>query len=265
MKILSLNVNNFGGTNPKPLKKEPINNWTSWGKAVDEWHIYNKRAIQRNVNAIIDFSKDFDIIFLYEVDTNCLSWHTLLNEMEDEYELIIHNRRKLSDLNKNRKSISCAFVKKNIKTNYIEIYDSYRYVAIEVGNTYIFGLHMNYDLDDWDILIDWVKNNKDKEILIVGDLNVFDKRTDRYKKFKELLKEGIIDIWLKQGESNNVPTANTNERIDYALSTNELYEKGLHEVILNFIRLENYSDHAAIVVTYNDNSQLKERNNTWKD
>lgn len=38
MKIISLNVNNFGGLNNKPLlKKYQSNHLTNWNVAVDNW------------------------------------------------------------------------------------------------------------------------------------------------------------------------------------------------------------------------------------
>lgn len=111
---------------------------------------------------------------------------------------------------------------------------------------------MSYDIEDWNRLISRFEALQKEKFLIIGDLNVFDEGTDRREKFDELINVGAIDIWLEQGDSNNVPTANTNKRIDYALSTRNLYERGVYEVILNYIRLENFTDHAAIVVTYSD-------------
>ena len=47
MKILSVNVNNFGGTNDKPLLNDyrlpnGKNDFGTWNQAVDEWRISNK-------------------------------------------------------------------------------------------------------------------------------------------------------------------------------------------------------------------------------
>lgn len=259
MKILSVNVNNFGGTNDKPLLKDyKLPNgqidFRIWNQAVDEWRISNKICIQKNVNAIANLAKDFDIIFLHEVDTNCLSWIDLLEKMSTQYEWKLANGMDKSEYQKGRKCISCVFIKKGIEFKYENknILDKQRNIEIKVGDTHIIGLHMSYDIADWNSLISKFNELKKEKFLIIGDLNVFNEGTDRREKFDELINAGAIDIWLEQGECNDVPTANTNQRIDYALSTRKLYEKGLYEVILNFVRLGNFTDHAAIAVTYND-------------
>lgn len=259
MKILSLNVNNFGGTNEKPLLKDyklsnGDNDYELWAQAVDKWRSNNKKRIEKNVASITNLAKDFDIIFFHEVDTNCLSWNLLLGKMSSQYEWEPANGVNKCEYKKGRKSISCVFIKKGITFEYNDnnILKNQRNIEITVGNTHIIGLHMTYNTDDWDALILKYGLLKDEEFLIIGDLNVFDVGTDRRKKFDGLIDAGAIDIWLEQGESNDIPTANSNKRIDYALSTRKLYEKGVYEVILNFVRLENLTDHAAVVVTYND-------------
>lgn len=259
MKILSINVNNFGGTNDKPLlnnyklpNKKP--DFISWNQAVDEWRINNKVCILKNVAGITNLAQDFDIIFLHEVDTNCFSWEVLLEMMSPQYEWKPANGIDKSEYNNGRKSISCAFIKKGIAFEYEDnnILDKQRNVEIKVSDTYIIGLHMSYDLCDWDRLISKFKTLKEEKFLIIGDLNVFDKDTKRREKLDEILNEGAIDIWLEQGDCNNVPTANTNKRIDYALSTSKFYKEGAHEIILNYVRFANLTDHAAIAVVYNN-------------
>lgn len=259
MKILSVNVNNFGGTKDKPLLKDyklpnGENDYKMWNQTVDEWRSNNKICIQKNVDAITNLAQDFDIIFLHEVDTNCFSWTGLLEKMSPQYDWKPANGHDKSEYEKGRKSISCVFIKKGIAFEYEDnnILNKQRNIEIKVGDTHIIGLHMSYDIDDWDSLISKFKALQTEKFLIIGDLNVFDKGTKRREKFDELLNAGAIDIWLEQGDCNDVPTANTNKRIDYALSTRKLYEKGAHEVILNFVRLGNFTDHAAIAVIYSD-------------
>ena len=77
MKVLSINVNNFGGINPKPLPKDYKlsnggNDWKAWEDAVDNWRDNNRDIIGKNVNAIADLAWDFDVAFFYEVETTVL-------------------------------------------------------------------------------------------------------------------------------------------------------------------------------------------------
>ena len=255
MKILSLNVNNFGGSSSKPLLKDYKYNgetdWDVWNNAVDDWRYKNKNNILKNVQSIADISKDFDVIFLCEVDTNCESWYKLHELMKDQYTLLLPNGTDLSEYQKGRKSISCLFIKKDIKYEYTN--DNFlkfqRNVEIKIGDVHIIGLHMNYAIEDWDKLIKKYRSLKDEKLLIIGDLNVYDPGTEIRNKFDELVNEGAKDIWVKQGENKDTPTYNSEKRIDYALSTSKLYDENApHELILNYIRRQKISDHAGIVV-----------------
>lgn len=257
MKVLSINVNNFGGINPKPLPKDYKlsnggNDWKAWEDAVDNWRDNNRDIIGKNVNAIADLAWDFDVAFFYEVDTNCFSWELLSEKMGEKYLCKLPNGMGETELKKWRQSISCAFIKKGINYEYSKknILKDKRTVEIKVADTYIIGLHMSYCLDDWEKLIERFKELKTEKFLIVGDLNVFDSGTDRRKKFDELLECGAIDIWTEQGGDNNIFTANTNKRIDYALATDKLFKAGVSEWILNHIRKDVFTDHAAIAVVY---------------
>lgn len=255
MKILSLNVNNFGGSSSKPLLNDYKHNgktdWNSWNEAVDDWRYTNRNNILANVQSIADISKVYDVIFLCEVDTNCESWYKLHELMKDQYTLLPPNGIDLSKYQEGRKSISCLFIKKGIKYEYTN--DNFlkfqRNVEIKIGDIHIIGLHMNYAIEDWDKLIKKYRSLNDKKLLIIGDLNVYDPGTEIRNKFDELVNEGAKDIWLEQGENNDIPTCNSGRRIDYALSTQKLYnENAPRELILDDIRLQNISDHAGIVV-----------------
>ena len=261
MKVLSLNVNNFGGTYSKPLPKNYTfpngkTDFDSWKSAVQEWRNTHKSLIERNVKAIANLSHDFDMIFLHEVDTNCISWHLLLSLMSKEYTLKAANGINLKTYDKNAKSISCLFIKNGTSFIFPECNvlgpGEQRAIDVQIGDTYIVGVHMSYHLSDWEKLISKFKELQDKKLLILGDLNVYDSGTPRREYLDNLLNEGAIDLWKKQGENEATPTANTNKRIDYALVNQNLYEKGAHEIILNFIRTEKYSDHSAIAVVFSN-------------
>lgn len=63
MKIISLNVNNFGGLNNKPLLKKyqsnHLNDWTSWNIDVDNWRLKYANEISCNVVKIVSLITDY--------------------------------------------------------------------------------------------------------------------------------------------------------------------------------------------------------------
>lgn len=257
MKILSLNVNNFGGVCDKPLLKDckfpnGSTDQAAWGAEVDNWRESHKEIIEKNVENIVCFIKDYDVVFLHEVDTNCFSWNLLTSRMNDEYVLELANGKNKSTIERGRKSISCAFIKNIINYNCDGIpnfSDSHRNVEIEIQGISIIGIHMSYDLKDWINLRRRFEKEK-KNVIIIGDMNVFDLGTPRREQFDMLLNEGAKDLWLEQKEDNRIPTANTRKRIDYVLVSDSIIRAGAKEIIHNVTRRWNLTDHAAISVVY---------------
>ena len=255
MKILSLNVNNFGGVCDKPLLNDyrfpnGRKDLATWGAEVDYWRESHKEIIEKNVENIVCFIRDYDVVFLHEVDTNCFSWILLTSRMKEEYVLELANGINKSTIESGRKSISCAFIKNNINYNCDGIpnfSDSHRNVEIEIQGLSVIGIHMSYDLKDWINLRLRFEKIK-KNVLIIGDLNVFDLGTSRREQFDMLLNEGAKDLWLEQKEDNRTPTANTLKRIDYALASDSIIRAGAKEIIHNVTRRCNFTDHAAISV-----------------
>lgn len=254
MKIASINVNNFGGTISRPLRGN--DDLDSWKDKIIFWRKENEDTIQKNVERIVAFASDYDVIFLHEVDTNCASWKKLNELMEDKYKLEVPNDCDKYYYFKNGfSSISCVYIKNEIKYEY-EKYNFSGYAKnVEIKlletNLTLIGVHTNYEDIYWEKLIDRWEQLKQGDVLLIGDLNVFDSGTERRNYFDKVLKQGAIDLWLNQGEDNNTPTYNTN-RIDYALSSKSLLEKKPTEQIIDSIRKEKVTDHAAICVIIND-------------
>jgi len=148
LKIISLNVNNFGGIHNKPHPSEYDTGsgvlWSNWKYNVDLWRNVNKSKISANVDAVLELVENYDIIFLNEVDTNCDSFNQLLKELEPKYEWVRPNGFSRSEYNRGRGSITCAFVKNGIDFEYstYNFTDSSRNVEIEVGNIHIICIHI---------------------------------------------------------------------------------------------------------------------------
>lgn len=264
MRIISINVNNFGGTINKPLLKDynfdGKTDWTLWRADVDRWRKDNSKNIEENVKQIVSVIMDFEVIFLHEVDTNCDSWRKLHEYMNQDYDWKPANDINKAEYNKGKKSVSIVFVRKGICYEYDSIPNflkdsqgiSQRNIEIEIDGVTIIGLHMSYNLDDWDKLISRFENRlkEGKNVLLIGDMNVFDLGTARREKLEQLYDMGARDLWLEQGEANDTPTADTQKRIDYALASSGMIEKGIKTFIINSIRRNHHTDHAGIAVIY---------------
>lgn len=208
------------------------------------------------------FVKDYDVVFLHEVDTNCDSWDLLRELMGDEYRLALPEDLTKEELSQHPYySISCAFVKYGIEYKCEKsIPDYFRNVGIKIYSTSlsIISVHTNDKNEYWQKLIDRWKQFKDGDALLIGDLNVFDENSTHLKDYNELLSQGAFDIWLNQGEDNNTPTYRAGTRIDYALASKSLLEKKPTEKIANSLLRDRITDHAAICVTINDCQKKEE-------
>lgn len=254
MKIISLNVNNFGGFISKPLIKDYSYNgkpsWVDWNNAVIAWR--KKIQWENNVVAIVNRVRNFDIIVLQEVDTNSEAFKKLIKQL-NEYSIVYPNKTSENDFCKGFKSITVMFIKKCL--NYAVADDNFstkemKNVEITIENKNIIGLHISMgDTDYWDSLINHYKELKDRKVLIIGDMNVYDWGTEQKEKFLELLRCGAVDAWVEKGNSIHRPTANTGKRIDYAIMSLLFYEELDNITIDDVFRNKAITDHSAISIS----------------
>lgn len=254
MRIISLNVNNFGGLVSKPLIKDYLYNekplWDDWNKAVMAWR--EKIKWENNVSVIADYVRDFDVIVFQEVDTNSEAFKKLIKNL-DEHFIVYPNKTEGKDYCIGFKSITVMFIKRCF--NYTIMADNYsakkmKNVEINIDNKNIIGLHITMgDTDYWDSLIKHYNRLKDKKVLIIGDLNVYDRGTKQKEKFLELLNCGAIDAWVQKGNSMHRATSNTEKRIDYAIMSPLFYEELVDITIDDVLRNKAITDHSAISIS----------------
>lgn len=251
MRILSLNINNFGGRHDcKPLFKD-YNNWFEFKRAVTLWR--DNAEHYRNSGCILDLIKDKnpDIVFLQEFDVTSDVSIKFINDMNT-----LGYQEKFPDNNKKDsfvgvKSITIMFTRIEdvlVKSNKSLVDRSLKWVNSEVGGILISGVHFNYDMEYWDALERLYSLNKDGKLLVIGDLNVYMKGTDRRERLDNLLLKGMEDIWLYTGGSDDTVTCYTGARLDYVLSSSSLkdnIEVSIDDSPIN----RGFSDHNALIVT----------------
>jgi len=254
MRIVSLNVNNFGGLVSKPLIKDykyrGATDWDMWKKAVIEW----RRNIEweNNVDSIVNHVRNFDLVVLQEVDTNTEAFEKLI-QLLGAYTVVYPNQTTSNDFAKGSKSITLMFIKKHY--NYTIVAHNFstkkmKNVEVIIGDKHIIGLHITMgDINYWDSLIKHYKGLKEKKVLVIGDMNVHDQGTKHKEKFIKLLNCGALDAWVEEGNSMDRPTANTGRRIDYAIMSPLCYEELSDIAIGDTLRNRAVTDHSAIVVS----------------
>jgi len=233
MKIISLNVNDFGGYD-KHLEKYKID----YGyRAISMWDSIDKG---RNVQGILDFidENNPDIIVLQEFDINSNEAMEFTAKMKSkDYEL-------QSEAPSKRPSMTVMFIKKDvcykeIKTCHLE--RSLRAYAIEVRDYIIYGTHVppKYDKVFWDEIEKLWFVYKEKNFVMIGDINTINFRNK--ERLNKLLLNAI-DVWNAKGNEEKISVAG-----DYAIiSTNIEIEKIGIDVDKS---LCNYTDHPAVILS----------------
>lgn len=243
MKVLSVNLNKFGGVETN-------------GKG----EVYDTTIADKVKNLIVDFleTEENNVVFINEmnnVDDNL----KLFEKLFDETQYRIHKPLNFEDSNDKYHSYGCtvAITKQNSvwkNTSSIELIDANsgelnyanKSVALKNGDIILLGVHMPYDIDYWDKLISYYEENNEKRLYIVGDFNVFDEGTDRKLKFEELKQKGAIDVWLNKGGDNSHITCVTERRLDYLLSSMIGYSSIRKMSYIDSLRLNGLTDHSGV-------------------
>lgn len=243
MKILSLNINNFGGLECKEQYKEKnkLKEWTSLDKTSESTEIFAYIQQEKPVIAILHE---------FELNTN------IANKFIECMELIGYGIIPYEETKLKNPSITLMFVRKELlykkldNPHNFKSEKSLRASVIKAADCIIYGVHIppTYDSDFWEELIDFYKKHQGQKLVIIGDYNVYDLGTEQKREYLKLLVLNAKDAWMEKGYSNSIKTHIKGRRLDYAIMSPSLYE------CLNNIRIDSYlmnndkTDHAALII-----------------
>ena len=262
MKIISLNVNNFGGSN---AKKPIIDDYKVQGEVDWPFYHYEVERYQNHPNRIhtaLKLSEKLrsispDMMVLQEFDYHAPAGVEFRMSMAHAgYREVLPDAR--DTIESGRYSITVMFIKKTHTCISVatpsEIGGFYRWCEIQYRNIVIIGIHIPYKNSKiyWDALRQKSKAYAGKELIIIGDLNAADNPTtvlgeEMLNSRNKLLAAGMKDVWIARGGSEKAYTYLYFTRIDYALATDRAYSciKGMQ--IVNCCDA-NLSDHNAVLI-----------------
>lgn len=240
MKILSLNINNFGGFKCKEKYKKD--------NKYNEWCTHDKTSEATEIFAYIQQEKPV-IAILHEFEMNAKTAKEFIQSMNlIGYEIVPTEKHIYKD-----PSVTIMFVRKELlysKLDNPHKEKSLRANAIKTGDFIVYGIHIPtvYDSDFWEEIIGFYKKHEAEKLVIIGDYNVYDIGTDQKKKFLELLSLNAKDAWLEKGYSNSIKTHIKGRRLDYAIMTPSLFECLIDIRIDPFLMNNENTDHAALII-----------------
>lgn len=302
MKIVSLNINSFGGDGEsfeemkknlarkdyggnltKECKKDALSRWDC---AISGRSIY--KSILKEIEEV-----DADIVLLQEYYINSDVAKQFQEEMGCEDKDGKHVLKCNHITNKQPLS-TVAFCRDN--KAYEEVKPQFdfegRVFVFKYEDFYIIDAHMPFNPKDddenyrennykmkkraeeveklWEKIREYLKDKKDEKVMFIGDLNVYQRGTHQYESFVPLFKSDVDmrDLWLEQGGKDNAITCKKGTRLDYALVTPGLYEKYkctmsmIPESDEEFEKDWHISDHRMLVVDIEEDDM---RENDYKD
>lgn len=302
MKIVSLNINSFGGDGESFGKmKETLSIKDYGGNQTKEcyedalsrwdWKI-SCSSIDKSILRKID-EVDADIVLFQEYYIN--------SDVAKQFQKKMMNKDRgyvlKCNSNKNKQLLhTVAFCRddKNFKMMNQEKVKNFsdRIFMFEYKDFVIIDAHMPLNPKDdesysenkkkraenvekqWEDIKEYLEKKKDEKVIFMGDLNVYQRETHQYESCGPLFESDVDmqDLWLKQGgKSDSITYKNKKgegSRLDYALVTPGALKRYKYTMSMipesdeEFKEKWNISDHRMLVVDIEENDM---RENDYKD
>lgn len=251
MLIMSLNINDFGGTSEHLQEHKTANghiDWSFWKN-----RIY-KIAIIDKLKDIINRKKPSVIIIQEFEHNNSPEPIDFIKWMKEQgYEV-------KGNIPTYKVSMTLLFVKiaefSEIAIKHSKTEINARDYAVCVGGYIIYGTHIplnsknrpNVREDYWDEVIAFYEEHSADKVVLIGDFNTFDKSTPAYKKYQTLCEKGAIDLWLNKGNPDDTATEiKFRKRLDYVFISPSVEEYIVSmDIDSGIMDEEKISDHAVL-------------------
>lgn len=256
-KILSWNINDFGGTkyHLAETRKGKWIDWEKWSNIKKSQTIKKIKAYIKNVNPTILIFQEFEVNATKD-SSEFIEWMKQMGYIFEREE----STKKLS--------MTVMFIKTDLKYEKVETghYLNARAFAIRFNykhkNYVLYGTHVplnsqyrkNVREDYWKEIINFyerLKEHNEENIIMLGDFNTSDKSSEAYKLYQNLISEKhAVDLWLHLNNPDNTSTEKKyRNRLDYAIvSPNILEENITMEIDQDIMDEDEASDHAPLLV-----------------
>lgn len=276
MRIMSLNINDFGGVTEKLMGQKIVNyqgkeciDWKYW-----EYYIEKDSKVKEMKEHIREQNPDVVILQEYECNNSIepkdfIAW--MNRKGYEVYGNIPNYKISMTLMFSKRKCIRLSIPHKTVTAND---------VAIKIDDLIIYGVRIPLNSsqrptvreDYWDEILRFCESHLEEKIILIGDFNTYDNsgnNVNAFMKKEELLSKFGVDLWLELGNSYDTPTQKPNmSRLDYVFITKNNV-KGTKMSLIpendgDFIDNEIWalSDHRMIVVDIEENNM---RENDYKD
>lgn len=252
MRIISLNINDFGGTQEHLACYKNSRNHTNW----NAWRNVPKTHVIDKLKYLV-LHKDPTVFILQEFELNNSNEPMEFIKWMDENGYVVKGA-----MPKYKVSTTIFFIKKEpiseVDITHGDTELDARDFAIKIRDYIIYGTHVplnsamrptvreNY----WDEIIAFYNKHKEDNLVLLGDFNTFDESTEAYGKYQHLLKCGAYDLWLRRGNPKDTPTElKFRKRLDYVFISPRVEKNVVSmDIDLDTMDKEKITDHAALIL-----------------
>lgn len=250
MRILSINMNDFGGTNNHLLEHKTYNAWTD--RECIDWKYWSS-IDKRNVFELF-------LNYLSEIEPNILIINEMIVSSLEEIDFIskIRERGYLyfdECIPKGGKYSFTMMFYKNIECTLLESpnkgYKENRTIQYSCEGIRIIGTHFPPESNTTFLkaIDNFCTANINEKVIIMGDLNANDPTRGNKQMVEKMIAYGYRDVWIQRGNPSNTPTEiKYGGRLDYVISSNSIYDEITNIKIDPKTMESGMTDHAALII-----------------
>lgn len=252
MRIVSINMNDFGGTNNHLMEHKVYNAWV--GRECIDWK-YWSLIDKRNVfDMFLRYIKDKkpDVLIINEMIISPLEKIDFISQIRKQgFSCFEGNipKGKFSFTMMFFRNVECSLL---ISSN--KGYRENRSILYYVSGINIKGTHFPQESDE-KFLVDvenFCRMHCNDKVIIMGDLNANDPSRGNKQLVEKLISNGYKDVWLEKGNPADISTElRFGGRLDYVLASASAFSVITNVQIDPYTMESGMTDHATLIVDLN--------------
>lgn len=252
MRLLSINMNDFGGSQEHLMEHKKYNAWLD--RECIDWKYWSSIDKSCYFDMFIQYinEKNPDILIINEMIVSPIEEIDFISKIKEQGFLCFDENipnGKFSFTMMFYRNVECALLPSpNVR------YRENRSILYSTNGIYINGTHFPQESDE-KFLRDVEKyshDHKDKKLIIMGDLNANDSTRGNKQLVENLISDGYKDVWVQMGNPSDTPTElKYKGRLDYVIASKNVYDLISNMEIDSYTMNSGMTDHAALIVDLN--------------
>lgn len=252
MRLLSININDFGGGKEHLMKHKKYNAWL--GRECIDWKYWSSIDKKSCFDMFIRYinEKNPDILIINEMIVCPIEGTDSISKIKEQGFLCFDENIP------NRKSSFTMMFYRNVECALLPSpnagYRDNRSILYSTNGIYINGTHFPQESDAkfLQAVEKYSKEHKDIKLIIMGDLNANDPTRGNKKLVEKLISDGYKDVWVQMGNPSDTPTELMYKgRLDYVIASKNVYDLISNMEIDSYTMNSGMTDHAALIVDLN--------------